>query len=391
MTYTMKEAIKIARQRRLTIPRNIALYMDDCWATILDPPRRLGLRNSDDQTRDPVSDFLDCLNSVHSRVQFTKEDEEDISIPFLDVHITRHEDGHLSTRVYRKPSNTNIGLKPQSCQAPKTAVAAFKGELCRCHRLCSDPSQVKKEIDFVLNLFEDNGHNRAKLKQIADTYVPPHHKQNNSNNTRSTTKANRIQADNDTKALFDELPFRNFDLTSDEEWKTYACLTYIPEVAPQLKRALSKAGVNTTFTSAPKLKDILCGRNKSNPPKDKRKGIYRYTCTCSKKAIYIGQTHRSCEIRWKEHERAIQNEQWHHSGITQHHQHCQHTSNKDNFEVIHTTQDKKKGRLAFNLKVREAFEIRRHGSGPGKGLNEDNGAYLKMDIWDPVLNNLNRD
>ena len=51
-------------------------------------------------------------------------------------------------------------------------------------------------------------------------------------------------------------------------------------------------------------------------------------------------------------------------------------------------QDKKKSRLAYNLKIREAFEIRRHDSGPGKGLNEDNGAYLKTDIWDTVLNNL---
>ena len=48
----------------------------------------------------------------------------------------------------------------------------------------------------------------------------------------------------------------------------------------------------------------------------------------------------------------------------------------------------KKGRLGYNLRMREAFEIRRHDSGPGKGLNEDNGAYLKTDIWDPVLKTL---
>ena len=41
--------------------------------------------------------------------------------------------------------------------------------------------------------------------------------------------------------------------------------------------------------------------------------------------------------------------------------------------------------LAYNLKVREALEIRRHNSGPGKGLNEDMGAYVKTDMWDPVL------
>ena len=51
-------------------------------------------------------------------------------------------------------------------------------------------------------------------------------------------------------------------------------------------------------------------------------------------------------------------------------------------------QGKHKRKLAYNLKVREAIEIHRHGSGPGKGLNEDMGAYLKTDIWDPVLNTL---
>ena len=298
----------------------------------------------------------------------------------------------MTTKIYRKPSNTNIGLKPQSCQDPKTATASFKGELCRSHRLCSSPEQIQKEIEFVLDLYEDNGHSRAKLKKIADTYIPPTANNNNNKNKtrhatpRHNTPQNTTEAQ--TKELFDILPFTNENLAQEEEDPPYACINYIPEIAPQLKRAFAKAGANITFTSAPKLKDILCSKNKTHAPKEKKKGIYKYTCTCSEKSIYIGQTHRSCEIRWKEHERAISKEQWHHSGITQHYEDCTHNFNKDNFEVIHNMQDKKKGRLAYNLKVKEAFEIRRHDCGPGKGLNEDNGAYLKTDIWDPVLNSL---
>ena len=53
-------------------------------------------------------------------------------------------------------------------------------------------------------------------------------------------------------------------------------------------------------------------------------------------------------------------------------------------------QGKKKKKLAYDMRVREALEIRRHGSGPGKGLNEDNGAYLKTDIWDTVLNSIGK-
>ena len=252
----------------------------------------------------------------------------------------------------------------------------------RCHRLCSSPDQVKKEIEFTINLYEDNGHDRAQLKHIADTYTPPNN--NNNKNKRTNTPTQPNDTDAQIKTLFDLLPFKGINLSDDED-KLFACIAYVPEIAPQMKRALTKAGVNTTFTSSSKLKDILCNRNKTNPPKPKKKGIYKYTCNCSEKATYIGQTHRSCETRWSEHERAIHNGQWQHSGLTQHYENCPYDFDKDNFTVIQTMQDKFKGRLAYNLKIREAFEIRRHNCGPGKGLNEDNGAYLKTDIWDPLL------
>ena len=39
-------------------------------------------------------------------------------------------------------------------------------------------------------------------------------------------------------------------------------------------------------------------------------------------------------------------------------------------------------RVDYDMRVQEALEIRRHSSGPSKGLNEDMGAYLTMDIGD---------
>ena len=161
-----------------------------------------------------------------------------------------------------------------------------------------------------------------------------------------------------------------------------------PGNCPSDEKVSKKAGIATTFTSGTSLKDILCGKNKTHAPREKKKGIYKYTCTCSENSIYIGQTNRSCEICWKDHERDVNKERWQKSGITQHLQHCQENFSKDNFEVVHTMQDKKKSRLAYNLRMREAFEIRRHDSGPGRGLNEDNGAYLKTDMWDPILKTL---
>ena len=47
---------------------------------------------------------------------------------------------------------------------------------------------------------------------------------------------------------------------------------------------------------------------------------------------------------------------------------------------------KNKRQLGYDMRMREALEIRRHKCGPGQGLNEDMGAYVKTDIWDTVLN-----
>ena len=354
----------------------------------MNPPKRTGLRSGDEQVRNPFEDFNKCLNDVHSRVQFTREEEEKQTIAFLDVLITSHDNGTLTTSVYRKPSNTNICIKPQSCQAPNVALASFKGELCRCHRLCTSTEQIKKEIDHAINLYEDNGHNRDKLKSTADNYTPPPNKPTTKRTTLTySQKCIQAASQAHTKNLFDELPFRNVNLSDDED-KTFACIQYIPEIAHQLRNSLKKAGIATTFTSGTSLKDILCGKNKTHAPREKKKGIYKYTCTCSEKAVYIGQTNRSCETRWKEHEQAVNRGDWRYSGISQHLRHCPKSFSQENFEVIHMVQDKNKNRLGYNLRMREAFEIRRQETGPGKGLNDDNGAYLKTDIWDPVLRTL---
>ena len=251
----------------------------------------------------------------------------------------------------------------------------------------------KKEIDFTLDLYEDNGHSRAKLKAIADNYTPPSTTGNHNKKDKQKKKATAptTTQEKNNKALFDALPFKDEILTEEvEDEMMFACISYVPEVSHQIKRSLAKAGINTTFTSAPKLKDILCGKNKTQPPKEMKKGIYKYTCTCSEQATYIGQTGRSYETRWKEHGNAVTKEQWQHSGISQHYQHCQHSFDTKNFSPIHNMQGKNKRQLGYNMRIREALEIRHHNSGPGNGLNEDMGAYIKTDIWDPVLNSLGK-
>ena len=60
----------------------------------------------------------------------------------------------------------------------------------------------------------------------------------------------------------------------------------------------------------------------------------------------------------------------------------------ENPTVLATMNGKNKKRLGYDLKVREALEIKRHNCGPGHGLNEDLGAYVKMTQWNPVFHSM---
>ena len=265
MIYTIEKAIQIARSRNLTVPRHLKVYMDDCWGLVSYP--RQGLRSSSVSSADPAVEFNQCLNEVHPRVQFTREDEIDGAIAFLDVHLQRENNGKISTSVYRKPSNTNITIKPNSCQHPNTAIASFKSELCRAHRICSTDAHLQKEITFITNLFVDNGHDRALLQKVASSYKPPTTTTDHTNKKRITNKNKHNCKQKDTPDnLFDILPFRDIDLTDKEEYQPYCRIPYIPGgIFHEIRRALKDAGVNTCATSGQKLGQVLCGKNKTHP------------------------------------------------------------------------------------------------------------------------------
>ena len=244
-------------------------------------------------------------------------------------------------------------------------------------------------------MYIDNGHNAAKFKKVAETYVPPDPSSNKNKNRKNkkngytkktTTSSDKPIPDN----LFDVLPFRNEDL-SEEEDRPYVVTTYLPNgTYHRLKRACEKAGVNLVTRPGRKLKDILCGPNKTRHDPLDKPGIYRLVCTCSPKAQYIGQTIRPIGVRGKEHERAANSGNWSHSGICQHKETCPLAVNWKP-EVIVNMTNKNKRKLTYDLKVREALEIRRHNCGPGSGLNEDYGAYVKTTMWDPVFHRMNNE
>ena len=147
--------------------------------------------------------------------------------------------------------------------------------------------------------------------------------------------------------LFEVLPFHHEDL-SEEEYRPYACITYIPgPVHHQLSKACKKAGVNLVTKSGTKLKDILCSKNTTRHDPVSKPGIYELQCPCSDEAKYIGQTTRSITTCTKEHKKAAETGNWQHSGISAHKEHCHEPVDWDNPKVITnmSNKNKKQGRI----------------------------------------------
>ena len=169
-------------------------------------------------------------------------------------------------------------------------------------------------LKFLLDLYEDNGHDRAKLAAIATEYKAPSTAQSKRKDRNKHRQSNQ-QGNNEDhipENLFDVLPFKND--------KPFARIPFIPVgISYRIKRSLTKAGVNTCFTSGSKLKDMLCSKNKTKIDSAKKPGIYKHVCPKCKK-VYIGETRRCCETRWREHQCAIVKGNWSHSGISQHYQ-----------------------------------------------------------------------
>ena len=168
-------------------------------------------------------------------------------------------------------------------------------------------------------------------------------------------------------------------------------MTYLPDgLYHKIKRACNKAGIQLVTKPGTKLKDILCAPNKTRHDPESKPGVYELSCPCSPSAIYVGQTIRPITTRGKEHAKAATNGNWHHSGICQHKESCSHPVNWEP-KVIATYTNKNKKKLTYDLKVREALEIRRRNCGPGHGLNEDLGAYVRTSMWNPVFHQMNNE
>ncbi len=118
-------------------------YVDDCFLLFKD--------------RSHIKKFQNYLNCQHKNISYTVELEENNSLPFLDVLVTREGNGFV-TNVYRKTTYTGLGLDFMPYVPSIYKINSIKTLLFRAFSICSSWINFDLEVSKAREYFINNGY-----------------------------------------------------------------------------------------------------------------------------------------------------------------------------------------------------------------------------------------
>ena len=99
--------------------------------------------------------FLDYLNSQHPNIKFTKQEEVNNEISFLDVLVKRYNNKFF-TSLFRKNTFTGLGSNFFSFCPPIFKINAIKTLIYRAYHICSTYESFHQEVNFLIDYFCNN-------------------------------------------------------------------------------------------------------------------------------------------------------------------------------------------------------------------------------------------
>jgi len=287
-----------------------------------------------------IDEFTDHINSIDPNIKFTREEEEDGQLPFLDTLILRRADGTLKVKVYRKPTHTDQYLHFDSHHPLEHKLSVVRTLLYRAKSIVTEPEDQSEEVAHVKQALHNCGYQDWALFRGS-----PKDKKAKSGETKSDCE------DTPNKRVFVTLPF-------------------VGGVSERLRRAFNSAGVTTSFKPQGTLRRSLVAP-KDKTEKEKLSGVV-YGVKCSDcDSQYIGESGRKLEKRITEHKSKAASSK---SAIREHVVNSGHQIDWDNIKVLDREPKE------FPRRVREAIYIKKE----GPRLNRDKGLDLDP-VWDNLL------
>lgn len=279
-------------------------YVDDIWAKY----------NSSTTN----SQFIvDKCNELSQALKFTKEDEVNGRLNYLDIAMVREKD-KIITGVFRKPTTTSHTLNRLSNHPEQHLQAAYRCYINRAIGLSSNNTNKNKELRIINQLALENGFDHKWINKIK-------------------SKISKGISNNG----------------SNSDNKKFAKFTYINKQTIKVTQIFAnRLKMKIAYKTNNNVKSYIGAHNlNSNNPYDSS-GIYKLVCLnkdCPKN--YVGRTGRCFKTRFSEHRMSVRYNRP--SAFGQHAEDEQHDFGpiEDNMVII------KKMEKGIDLNTAEAIEI----------------------------------
>ncbi|CAH1277267.1 Hypp9532 [Branchiostoma lanceolatum] len=304
-------------------------------------------------------ELTDHLNNTDptGNIQFTYEEEQNGTLPFLDTLLVRKEDGTVKLLVYRKTTHTDQYLNFQSHHPLHQKLGVIRTLLDRCNAVVTEEQDKQLETQHVKRALSRCGYPQWTFKKVEQQRSRPKQK----------GKSKK----------------------QEEKARAMVVIPYIKGVTEPLERVFRKHNVSTAVRPKTTLRSLLVHPKDKLDDLVKTDCVYKIPCkSCNE--VYIGETGRTFGTRLDEHKKEAdsievvkytrsQKRQAQQvdkkSAITDHIARHNCIIDWEGAKVI-DREDNRRTRW-----IKEAVWIRK----TAPVMNRDEGAYKLSRIWDSVL------
>ena len=117
-----------------------------------------------------VNERMEKINNLHPNLKFTVEFEENSQLPFLDMIILNNK-GTLSSRWYRKPTDTGLTLNFHALAPLKYKKSVVSSFIYRIFRASSDWTQFHAGLTEALETLNCNQYPESFIYPIVHDVI----------------------------------------------------------------------------------------------------------------------------------------------------------------------------------------------------------------------------
>ena len=268
------------------------------------------------KSKDHVKMFLRYLNSRHKNIEFTYEEEDDNSLTFLDVLISR-KDNRFETSVYKKKTFSGVYVNFKSFLPMDYKHGLLFTLLFRAYKLSSNYSKLHEEIVKLKTIWQKNRYplfiiDKCIKKFLNNLFIPKPAEEETNNNKVVTISLQYLGK----ASLEVRKRLRN------------AFRSYCPDIK-----------LRVVFNSSNRLKNAFLYKDLIMKELNSRV-LYKFSCGICKNS-YVGKTKRHFIVRRHEHlgisistnDKFSYNENSA-TAIRKHIHECQHECTANDFSII---------------------------------------------------------